>query len=189
MTRSKTSTLPQTQADIDNPNSLYWAELLLDRTTPEPIDWRHPQPTRRGHDASKEDEHLSDSNVPTLQQTQESAFGPWSEEFESRLRDFIYAWMKNNVHDYPFTPPPEFLFSPEHIREISCSRFPCGKIYLQDYLTAHARNQFAQDIIVELIFWIQEEKRVMHHACFDYDDTRKIRTTTFAWKNFFPYDG
>ncbi|KAI5291662.1 hypothetical protein KEM54_002051 [Ascosphaera aggregata] len=173
------------------PNNLCWEELLLDRPTPEPYDWRNPDPERlrfnRAYDAvnSRTEEenghHLVDVHQQQDQDQQHSlpTFGPWSEDFEARLREFLYVWMKENVHQYPFTPPPEFLFGPEQIREISCTRFPCAKTFLQDYLTTHARNQFAQDITAELMFWIQEEKQVFRHACFDYDDTRKVQSTTF----------
>ena len=76
------------------------------------------------------DMKLDDSDPETPSED----FGEHSASFEEELRKWLRGWIRENIHDYPFSPPVEFILSKTQIFEISCDRFPTEPRLMREYL-------------------------------------------------------
>jgi hypothetical protein len=97
---------------------------------------------------------LDDAN----QDTPAKDLGNHDVSCEKELRKWLQNWLKENICEYTFSPPPEFILSKTQLFEISCAGFPTEPQAIRDYLKDALRIDRLGSDINNLIDFIGEMK-------------------------------
>lgn len=98
---------------------------------------------------------LEDSNP----ETPAEGFGDHNALFEKELRKWLRDWIRENITDYPFSPPPEFIVSKTRIFEISCDDFPTEPRLIREYLQGGPESGRLGSDIEKLVHFIGNAKQ------------------------------